>query len=52
MLCFREADRVILTTCQQDGANQSTFQAIATLLGNKTPNEVIGRLSDILALIG
>lgn len=39
---FREADRVILTTCQQEGANQSTFQAISTLLGNKTPSEVTG----------
>lgn len=37
----READRVILTRCQQDGANQVTFQAISSLLGNKTPNEVI-----------
>lgn len=40
-LFSREADRVILTRCQQDGANQNTFQAISTLLGNKTPNEVI-----------
>lgn len=40
-LLSREADRVILTRCQQDGANQNTFQAISTLLGNKTPNEVI-----------
>lgn len=37
----READRVILTRCQQDGANQNTFQAISSLLGNKTPNEVL-----------
>lgn len=40
-LFSREADRVILTRCQQDGANQNTFQAISTLLGNKTPTEVI-----------
>lgn len=40
----READRVILTTCQQEGANQSTFQSISTLLGNKTSSEVIGCL--------
>lgn len=37
----READRVILTRCQQDGANQNTFQAISSLLGNKTSTEVI-----------
>lgn len=41
-LFFREADRVILKTCQQEGANQNTFQAISSLLGNKTPSEVIG----------
>lgn len=42
LLFFREADRVILTMCQQEGANQNTFEAISTLLGNKTPSEVIG----------
>lgn len=42
LLFFREADRVILTTCQQEGANQNTFQSVSTLLGNKTPSEVIG----------
>ncbi|KAM7421688.1 hypothetical protein PAMA_015708 [Pampus argenteus] len=41
ILWTREADRVILTTCQQEGANQITFQAISSLLGNKTPSEVI-----------
>lgn len=46
----READRVILTRCQQDGANQNTFQAISSLLGNKTPSEVI--LSALLASKG
>lgn len=45
-LCFREADRVILKTCQQEGANQNTFQAISCLLGNKTPSEVIGCSAD------
>ncbi|MEQ2252934.1 hypothetical protein ILYODFUR_026900, partial [Ilyodon furcidens] len=44
ILWTREADRVILTMCQQEGANQQTFQAISYLLGNKTPNEVIGCL--------
>lgn len=45
LLCFkyfsREADRVILMMCQQEGANQNTFQIISSLLGNKTPSEVI-----------
>lgn len=36
----READRVILTACQQQGANQSTFQSVSTQLGNKTASEV------------
>lgn len=41
VLFFREADRVILTICQQEGANQNSFQSISSLLGNKTPSEVI-----------
>lgn len=47
---YREADRVILTTCQQQGANQSTFQAISTQLGDKTLNEVSRRFRDLLRL--
>uniref|UniRef100_A0A3Q2XX14 Uncharacterized protein n=1 Tax=Hippocampus comes TaxID=109280 RepID=A0A3Q2XX14_HIPCM len=43
ILWTREADRVILTTCRQEGANHNTFQGISSLLGNKTPGEVIGR---------
>lgn len=39
-LVSREADRVILTACQQQGANQSTFQAVSEQLGNKTASEV------------
>ncbi|KAF7642715.1 hypothetical protein LDENG_00252610 [Lucifuga dentata] len=50
ILWTREADRVILTTCQQEGANQSTFQAISSLLGNKTPSEVSGRFRDLMCL--
>ncbi|XP_036929966.1 GON-4-like protein isoform X1 [Acanthopagrus latus] len=50
ILWTREADRVILTTCQQEGANQSTFQAISTLLGNKTPSEVSRRFRDLMRL--
>uniref|UniRef100_A0A8B9JMF1 Si:dkey-27c15.3 n=1 Tax=Astyanax mexicanus TaxID=7994 RepID=A0A8B9JMF1_ASTMX len=40
VLWTREADRVILTTCQQRGASQSTFSFIAAQLGNKTATEV------------
>ncbi len=46
-LIHREADRVILTACQQQGANQSTFQAVSEQLGNKTASEV-PELSDRL----
>ncbi|XP_026225981.1 GON-4-like protein isoform X2 [Anabas testudineus] len=50
ILWTREADRVILTTCQQEGANQNTFQAISNLLGNKTPGEVSRRFRDLMRL--
>ncbi|KAM4601450.1 GON-4-like protein isoform 2-T2 [Polymixia lowei] len=50
ILWTREADRVILTTCQQEGANQNTFQAVSTQLGNKTPNEVSRRFRDLMRL--
>ncbi|XP_071325233.1 GON-4-like protein isoform X2 [Trachinotus anak] len=50
ILWTREADRVILTTCQQEGANQNTFQSISTLLGNKTPSEVSRRFRDLMRL--
>lgn len=39
LLC-READRVILTTCQEKGAHLDTFHAISQKLGNKTASEV------------
>nr|XP_054596896.1 GON-4-like protein isoform X1 [Nothobranchius furzeri]XP_054596897.1 GON-4-like protein isoform X1 [Nothobranchius furzeri] len=50
ILWTREADRVILTMCQQEGANQNTFQNISKLLGNKTPNEVSHRFRDLMRL--
>ncbi|KAK2845229.1 hypothetical protein Q5P01_011888 [Channa striata] len=50
ILWTREADRVILTMCQQDGANPNTFQAISNLLGNKTPSEVSRRFRDLMRL--
>ncbi|XP_067281975.1 GON-4-like protein isoform X2 [Pseudorasbora parva] len=46
----READRVILTTCQQRGAKPATFNAIAAQLGNKTANEVFERFQDLIKL--
>lgn len=39
----READRVILTMCQEKGAQPQTFSSISQQLGNKTPTEVSGR---------
>ncbi|XP_068180839.1 GON-4-like protein [Antennarius striatus] len=50
ILWTREADRVILTRCQQDGANQDTFQTVSTLLGNKTCSEVAHRFRDLMRL--
>lgn len=39
-LAYREADRVILTVCQEQGAQPQTFRVISQQLGNKTPAEV------------
>ncbi|XP_059363940.1 GON-4-like protein [Carassius carassius] len=50
ILWTREADRVILTACQQQGANQSTFQAVSEQLGNKTASEVSRRFRDLMRL--
>ncbi|TRY89450.1 hypothetical protein DNTS_016047 [Danionella cerebrum] len=50
VLWTREADRVILTTCQQQGANQSTFEAVSQQLGNKTASEVSRRFRDLMHL--
>ncbi|XP_077383906.1 GON-4-like protein isoform X2 [Festucalex cinctus] len=50
ILWTREADRVILTTCRQEGANQNTFQGISAQLGNKTPGEVSRRFRDLMRL--
>ncbi|MBN3317640.1 GON4L protein, partial [Atractosteus spatula] len=50
ILWNREADRVILTTCQQQGASQATFQAISAQLGNKTTSEVSRRFRDLMRL--
>ncbi|XP_073678098.1 GON-4-like protein [Garra rufa] len=50
VLWTREADRVILTTCQQRGAKPATFHAIAAQLGNKTASEVLERFQDLIKL--
>ncbi|KAM6972861.1 uncharacterized protein gon4la [Aplochiton taeniatus] len=50
VLWTREADRTILTACQQRGANQKTFQAVSAQLGNKTAKEVCGRFKDLVNL--
>ncbi|KAJ8335148.1 hypothetical protein SKAU_G00407870 [Synaphobranchus kaupii] len=50
ILWTREADRLILTTCQQKGANQRTFQAVSAQLGNKTANEVSLRFRELMHL--
>ncbi|XP_016126406.1 GON-4-like protein [Sinocyclocheilus grahami] len=50
VLWTREADRVILTTCQRRGAKPATFHAIAAQLGNKTANEVLERFQDLIKL--
>ncbi|XP_053350062.1 GON-4-like protein isoform X3 [Clarias gariepinus] len=50
VLWTREADRVILTACQQQGANQSTFQSVSAQLGNKTASEVSKRFRDLMRL--
>uniref|UniRef100_A0AAY4CB23 GON-4-like protein n=1 Tax=Denticeps clupeoides TaxID=299321 RepID=A0AAY4CB23_9TELE len=50
ILWTREADRVILTKCQQQGACPETFQAISSQLGNKTASEVSRRFRDLMRL--
>ncbi|XP_041333924.1 GON-4-like protein [Pyrgilauda ruficollis] len=50
VLWTREADRVILTTCQEKGAQLDTFQAISQKLGNKTASEVSHRFRELMRL--
>ncbi|XP_045077903.1 GON-4-like protein isoform X2 [Coregonus clupeaformis] len=50
ILWTREADRAILTACQQKGAKKITFQAVSAQLGNKTANEVCDRFQDLMRL--
>lgn len=46
---YREADRVILTMCQEQGAQPQTFRIISQQLGNKTPTEVSGQGSPLVS---
>ncbi|KAM8794443.1 GON-4-like protein [Eudromia elegans] len=50
VLWTREADRVILTTCQEKGAHTETFHAISQKLGNKTASEVSHRFRELMKL--
>ncbi|XP_069074569.1 GON-4-like protein isoform X2 [Pleurodeles waltl] len=50
VLWTREADRVILTTCQEQGAHQETFSAISRQLGYKTPIEISRRFRELMRL--
>ncbi|KAM6330992.1 GON-4-like protein isoform 4-T4 [Alca torda] len=50
VLWTREADRVILTSCQEKGAQLETFQAISQKLGNKTAGEVSHRFRELMRL--
>lgn len=46
----READRVILTMCQERGAHDQTFDAVSEQLGNKSPSEVAQRFRELVSL--
>ncbi|XP_039978048.1 GON-4-like protein isoform X2 [Xiphias gladius] len=46
----READRAILTACQQRGANRKTFRQVSAHLGNKTTQQVSLRFHDLMNL--
>ncbi|XP_066218333.1 GON-4-like protein isoform X2 [Saccopteryx leptura] len=50
VLWTREADRVILTMCQEQGAQPQTFRIISQQLGNKTPMEVSHRFRELMQL--
>lgn len=50
VLWTREADRVILTMCQEQGAQPQTFSRISQQLGNKTLAEVSHRFRELMQL--
>ncbi|XP_053330311.1 GON-4-like protein [Spea bombifrons] len=50
ILWTREADRIILTVCQERGAQEEAFAAISEKLGNKSPAEVSERFRELVRL--
>ncbi|XP_069796660.1 GON-4-like protein isoform X2 [Narcine bancroftii] len=50
VLWTREADRVILTACQENGANQETFCLVARRLNSKSAQEVSQRFRELMRL--
>uniref|UniRef100_UPI00358EE453 GON-4-like protein n=1 Tax=Myxine glutinosa TaxID=7769 RepID=UPI00358EE453 len=50
VLWTREADKIILTTCQESGAHKKTFAHIAGVLQNKTAREVSRRFRELMNL--
>ncbi|XP_061123411.1 GON-4-like protein isoform X1 [Syngnathus typhle] len=46
----READRLILTACKQQGANWRTFRRVSAQLGTKSARQVSLRFKDLLHL--
>ncbi|XP_077363753.1 GON-4-like protein [Festucalex cinctus] len=46
----READRLLLTACQQQGANWKTFRRVSAQLGSKSARQVSLRFHDLLDL--
>ncbi|KAK2830975.1 hypothetical protein Q5P01_018906 [Channa striata] len=46
----READRAILTACQQRGASRKTFRQVSAQLGNKSTQQVSLRFQDLMKL--
>lgn len=46
----READRVILTMCQEQGVQDDTFSAISAQLSNRSPSEVSQRFRELMSL--
>ncbi|XP_067831955.1 GON-4-like protein isoform X2 [Heptranchias perlo] len=50
VLWTREADRAILTACQERGANQETFSAVAQQLNSKSAQEVSRRFRELMRL--
>ncbi|KAM9824019.1 GON-4-like protein [Neosynchiropus ocellatus] len=50
VLWTREDDRIILTSCQREGASQKTFRQISCKLINKSAHQVKVRFHDLIKL--